>query len=159
MTDSGFSVRRLGPADLGQMRDLLRVFADAFDQVDVYQTAPPSDDYIAAMLSKPNIVVVASYIEGQVVGGLVAYVLDKLEQERREMYIYDLAVADPVRRRGVATGLIRTLQSIAASLGVYVIFVQADLVDAPAIALYRSLGTQETAHHFDIPVPDLTAPR
>lgn len=30
---------------------------------------------------------------------------------------------------------------------------QADLGDAPAIALYESLGTKETAHHFDIPVP------
>jgi hypothetical protein len=32
------------------------------------------------------------------------------------------------------------------------IFVQADLRDDPAIALYESLGTKETAHHFDIKV-------
>jgi len=34
-----------------------------------------------------------------------------------------------------------------------VIFVQADLEDGPAIAPYESLGTKETAHHFDIAVP------
>ncbi len=33
-----------------------------------------------------------------------------------------------------------------------ILFVQADLVDAPAIALYESLGTKETALHFDIEV-------
>jgi hypothetical protein len=33
-----------------------------------------------------------------------------------------------------------------------VIFVQADLGDGPAIALYESLGTKETAHHFEIDV-------
>jgi aminoglycoside 3-N-acetyltransferase I len=33
-----------------------------------------------------------------------------------------------------------------------VIFVQADPGDAPAIALYESLGTREDVHHFDIPV-------
>jgi hypothetical protein len=33
-----------------------------------------------------------------------------------------------------------------------VIFVQADLEDGPAIALYRSLGTMKPAHHFDIEV-------
>jgi aminoglycoside 3-N-acetyltransferase I len=42
------------------------------------------------------------------------------------------------------------LRSVAAELGAYVIFVQADLTDAPAIALYESLGTKETVHHFDI---------
>jgi aminoglycoside 3-N-acetyltransferase I len=36
---------------------------------------------------------------------------------------------------------------------VYVIFVQADLEDGPAIALYESLGARTTAHHFDIAVP------
>jgi aminoglycoside 3-N-acetyltransferase I len=30
--------------------------------------------------------------------------------------------------------------------------VQADRVDAPAIALYESLGTREEILHFDIPV-------
>jgi aminoglycoside 3-N-acetyltransferase I len=141
------------------MRDLIAVFGDAFDQADVYQAAPPGDDYLGALLAKPHIVVVAAFIEGHVVGGLVAYVLDKFEQDRREMYIYDLAVAEPFRRRGVATGLIGALQSIAAALDVYVIFVQADLVDGPAIALYEKLGAKETAHHFDIPVPRITAPR
>ncbi len=86
-------------------------------------------------------------------GGLAAYVLDKFEQQRREIYIYDLAVVKDRRRRGIATGLIEALRGIAAELGAYVIFVQADLTDAPAIALYESLGTKETVHHFDIDAP------
>lgn len=35
----------------------------------------------------------------------------------------------------------------------YVIFVQADIEDAPAIALYDKLGSKETVHHFDFDVP------
>jgi aminoglycoside 3-N-acetyltransferase I len=31
--------------------------------------------------------------------------------------------------------------------------VQADPPDAPAVALYESLGTREAVYHFDIPVP------
>jgi aminoglycoside 3-N-acetyltransferase I len=88
----------------------------------------------------------------EVVGGLAAYELDKFEQDRREIYIYDLAVAQGHRRRGVATGTIGELKRIASKRNVYVIFVQADLSDGPAIALYESLGTKETAHHFDIEV-------
>lgn len=51
--------------------------------------------------------------EGDVVGGLVAYELAKFEQERSEVYIYDLAVLASHRRQGVATALIAELKSLA----------------------------------------------
>jgi aminoglycoside 3-N-acetyltransferase I len=89
----------------------------------------------------------------EVVGGLTAYELDKFEQDRREIYIYDLAVVESHRRRGVATGLIGELRRIASERNVYVIFVQANREDGPAVALYESLGTKETVYHFDIEVP------
>jgi len=50
----------------------------------------------------------------------------------------------------VATALIAELRRIGGAIGAYVIFVQADPGDAPAIALYTSLGTREDVHHFDI---------
>lgn len=84
------------------------------------------------------------------IGGLVAYELDKLEQERSEIYIYDLAVDDAFRRQGVATSLIRHLGEIASRRGAWVIYVQADYGDEPAIALYTKLGRREDVMHFDI---------
>ncbi len=86
----------------------------------------------------------------QVVGGLAAYELRKFERERSEIYIYDLAVAQEHRRRGVATGAINELKRMARQRGAYVIFVQADRGDDPAISLYEGLGTREDVHHFDL---------
>lgn len=43
----------------------------------------------------------------EVVGGLAAHVLEKFEQDRREIYTYDLAISGAHRRRGVATRLIK----------------------------------------------------
>ena len=83
-------------------------------------------------------------------GGLAAYELRKFEQERSEIYIYDLAVASPHRREGIATALIEHLKRIAADRSANVIFVQADLGDEPAIALYTKLGAREEVLHFDI---------
>ena len=84
------------------------------------------------------------------VGGLAAYMLPKFEQARSEFYIYDLAVDERYRRQGVATALIGELQRLAARRGIYVIFVQADHGDDPAIALYTKLGVREDVLHFDI---------
>jgi aminoglycoside 3-N-acetyltransferase I len=89
----------------------------------------------------------------EVIGGLAAYELIKFERERKEIYVYDLAVAADHRRRGMAKSLMNELKRIASERGAYVIFVQADPPDAPAIALYESLGTRETVYHFDIAVP------
>ena len=87
-------------------------------------------------------------------GALCAYELHKFEQERSEIYIYDLAVATTHRRRGIATALIGKLQEISAARDAWVIFVQADTQpeDGPAIALYNRLGIREEVLHFDIPV-------
>ena len=87
------------------------------------------------------------------IGGLTACQLDKFEPDRREIYIYDLAVLERHGRKGVATGLFEELKRVAAERDVYVILVQADFADGAAVALYESLGTKETAHHFEIEVP------
>ena len=74
----------------------------------------------------------------EVVGGLVAYELDKFERARRELYIYDLAVAEAHRRRGIATALIQRLREIAVERRAYVIYVQADYGDDPQSRCTRS---------------------
>jgi aminoglycoside 3-N-acetyltransferase I len=152
-TSDRYTYRHLSPADVPILKGLLHVFGEAFGEIDTYQHRIPSDTYLSGLLAKPHFIAVAALDGDTVVGGLAAYQLDKFEQDRREIYIYDLAVLEAHRRRGIATGTINALRKVAAQRDVYVIFVQADLGDAPAIALYKSLGTQETAHHFDIAVP------
>ena len=137
-------------ADLDQFKELLNVFAEAFEDPEHYQSAVPSDDYLTSLLTADNFIAVAAVADGKVVGGLAAYVLKKFEQERSEIYIYDLAVLEDYRRRRIATGSINKLREIARELGSYVIFVQADHGDDPAIKLYESLGTREDVLHFDI---------
>ena len=117
---------------------------------------------IGLLLLAVNILIVVNQayfttlaLEGDaVIGGLAGYELEKFERARSEIYIYDLAVRETHRRQGVATALIRALQKIAKDRGAYVIYVQADPGDEPAIRLYQSLGTREDVHHFDIPVGD-----
>jgi aminoglycoside 3-N-acetyltransferase I len=50
--------------------------------------------------------------------------------------------------------LIREVQNEARAKGAYVVFVQADLEDEPAVALYTKLGVREEVLHFDIREPD-----
>ena len=136
------------------MRCLNELFAEAFADAEAYVSEPPSDSYLRTLLAKEHVMTLVALVGQKLVGGLVAYELDKFERARRELYIYDLAVAELYRRRGIATALIERLREIAAKRGVWVIYVQADYGDDAAIALYSKLGTREEVLHFDIKVPD-----
>jgi aminoglycoside 3-N-acetyltransferase I len=144
------SIRRLGPADLDLMRKLNALFAEVFEDPQSYASEPPSDAYLEGLLAREHVAVIAAIVDGTIVGGLVAYELEKFEKARREYYIYDLAVKAEHRRRHIATGLIDHLRGIARDRGAWVIYVQADHGDDPAIALYEKLGTREEVLHFDI---------
>jgi aminoglycoside 3-N-acetyltransferase I len=143
-------VRFLEAGDVDLLNGLLDCFAEAFDDAQSYRSARPSRTYLQRLLGQPNFIALAARDGERVIGGLAAYVLDKFEQERSEIYIYDLAVLEAHRRQGVATALIERLRTIARKRGAYVVFVQADLSDGPAIALYTKLGVREDVLHFDI---------
>ena len=147
-----YAIRHLAGPDVAVLKRLLRTFGDAFGEPETYQGAVPSDDYLRTLLEKPTFVALAALDGEEVVGGLAAYVLDKFERERSEVYVYDLAVAEAHRRHGIARGLIEALKPIARARAAWVIYIQADRCDAAAIALYASLGRREDVHHFDIPV-------
>lgn len=147
-----YAFKQLKNDETALMKELIQVFAIAFEDPDSYQSAVPSDGYLRAWLEKPHVIALVSLEGESVVGGLVAYELEKFEQDRREIYIYDLAVAEAHRRKGIATSLINELKRIAKERDAYVIYVQADHGDDPAIRLYESLGTKEDVYHFDITV-------
>lgn len=152
MPPSPVTLRRLGPADVPLLRELNALFSDAFEDRAAYGDEPPTDAYLEGLLGTEHIVVLVALAGGEVLGGLVAYELDKFERMRRELYIYDLAVDARRRRQGIGTALIEHLRGIAARRGAWVVYVQADHGDDPAIALYAKLGTREDVLHFDIPV-------
>lgn len=150
------SIRHLTADDVALMEAMLTTFGTAFNDVETYTAAQPRKSYLRRLLSRDYFIALAALKSGSVVGGIAAYELQKFEQERSEIYIYDLAVASEFRRQGIATALIQELKRIASARGAYVIFVQADSgeADAPAVALYTRLGTREDVLHFDIAVGD-----
>jgi aminoglycoside 3-N-acetyltransferase I len=149
---AGVSIQQLKRNDQALMKALLTTFGEAFDEVATYGFNQPRAGYLQQLLGSDYFIALAALKNGEVVGGIAAYELKKFEQERSEIYIYDLAVAAAHRREGIATALIQELKKVAAARAAYLIFVQADVGDEAAIALYSKLGIREDILHFDIAI-------
>ena len=145
-----FVVRRLSRADEATLRAVSRLFAEVFEDPEGYGAAQPDGAYLTRLLGREEFVALVAEARGEVVGALVAYELEKVEQARSEFYIYDLGVEEAARRQGIASQLIAHLGGIARNRGSEVMFVQADLDDPPAHALYAKLGEGRTVLHFEI---------
>lgn len=146
------SIRRLSQGDDFHFDAMLDLFANVFEDPENYSRSRPSACYREALLARDEIVALVALADQVVVGALVAYELRKFEQERSEFYIYDLAVAERWRRQHIATRMITELKAIAKRRGGWVVFVQADHGDGPAVALYTKLGSREDVMHFDLPL-------
>jgi len=149
-----FRILQLTENDLSLMHAMMEMFGEAFADMETYVDKAPGEDYTRGLLNSDSFIALAALKGESVVGGIGAYELKKFEQQRSEIYIYDLAVANGHRRQGIATALIHELKKVAYDRGAYVIFVQADtdVEDEPAIALYTKMGIREDVLHFDIPV-------
>lgn len=141
---------RLGPNDDTWFDAALDLFAIAFEDPENFSAARPSRGYRKRLLSKDEFILLVAISNQNVVGALAAYELQKFEQERSEFYIYDLAVNEDWRRRGIARTLIARLKSISEENSGSAIYVQTDYEDDAAIALYTALGNREDVIHFDI---------
>ena len=151
---SSYSLHRLHPGDSHFYDHMLDLFGRAFEEPEEFGAARPSASYRDELLADPTFIALAALDGETLVGALAAYEIRKFEQERREIYIYDLAVEEAYRRRGIATTLIGEVTRIARDRGVYLVMIQAEAEDAPAVALYSKLGTRLEAVHFDIaPAP------
>jgi len=154
---SSYRLLQLSKTDVNILRQMIHLFGEAFEEPETYLSQKTSSAYLEGLLQKSHIIFIAALYKDKVVGGLAAYVLEKFEQERSEVYIYDLAVHLEHRRKGIATALIDKLRELISNSNAWVIFVQADKTDEPAILLYESLGHREDVLHFDIPVKKHTA--
>jgi ribosomal protein S18 acetylase RimI-like enzyme len=73
-----------------------------------------------------------------------------------EMFLYELAVDEAFRRQGIGKALVDELLAIARSHGCYDMWVLTDHDNAPALATYRSTGTNDESSHvmltWDLPL-------
>jgi aminoglycoside 3-N-acetyltransferase I len=119
--------------------------------IEIRRLAPGDEDVVAALaeqdppdaaglLRDEHTVYLAALDEGRPVGFVFAHELLRRHGERSMLFVYDLGVEEAYRRRGIATGLLRELETIARAGGIRTAFVFTNATNDAAMALYESVG-------------------
>lgn len=122
-------VRKLGPDDTATARALIRVFHER----------AVSEAYLAGLLADSSNLLLVAEAAGEVIGFVWAHWLDRLARERKHMFLYEIEVAPPHRRKGVGTELMAAVFSEARSSRADV-FLFTNHSNPGAVRFYRHLG-------------------
>lgn len=134
MKADGITYRLLGPRDA---RVLDSVDADVFD----HDVTP---ELVREFLDgDANLLAVA--IAGDVVIGMASGLVHVHPDKARQLFINEVGVAAPYHRRGIARTLCRMLMDAGAAKGCVSAWVATEVDNAPARALYQSMGGTEDA--------------
>jgi ribosomal protein S18 acetylase RimI-like enzyme len=127
---SGLTVRRLAAGD----DDEVRAASHLFD-------GPARDDATARFLSDPNHHLLIAY-EGEEPVGFVSGVELTHPDKGTEMFLYELSVEEPFRRRGIGRALVTALGELAHERGCFGMFVLTAHDNDAALATYDTPGVR-----------------
>lgn len=144
----------LNKKGLHDFRELVKIFKAAF-KISSRQQA--DDNYLVKLLNKKDFIVLIAKQGNKVAGGLTAYILHSYHTAKPNVYIYDIAVQQRFRRKGIGQELIARLNAYCQALGIEEVFVQAEAGDTKAIGFYEKTGYSKSirAIHFTY-TPGLT---
>jgi ribosomal protein S18 acetylase RimI-like enzyme len=150
------NVRRLGPGDTATVLSANHLFDE-----------PADAGAVGAYLDDNRNVFLIAFDGERPVGFLRGTELGQLKSQRKQMFLYEIAVSDDRRRQGVGAALIRRLLDRCRESGFEEVFVFTDPANEAAVRLYRSTGavTETPADRMfvyqlarDAPGPDVPPP-
>ncbi|MFF7972649.1 GNAT family N-acetyltransferase [Streptomyces sp. NPDC007905] len=100
---------------------------------------PARPEWVERFLTTPGHHLLLAYADGTV-AGFVSGVETVHPDKGAEMFLYELAVAEPYRRRGIGRALVLRLAELARERGCYGMWVGVDTGNDVALAAYRSAG-------------------
>jgi [ribosomal protein S18]-alanine N-acetyltransferase len=140
------AVRRMIPADLPRVLEI----AEALEYAPHY----PHSTWLGVLdpqAAPPRLALVAEDRSAQVQGFVVA------SQLPAQAELETIAVAPASQRRGIARCLLQSLMEELGPAGIHEVWLEVRVSNAPAVALYRSLGFRETGRrprYYADPVED-----
>ena len=146
---SRMEYRKLALDDLPMALQMNRDFREGFAE----------EESLRAFLSAPDCWLFAAVQENRIIGFAYGYALQRLNTQRKMLYIHEVGVLDDCQRQGIGTRLMKELLKACEAEHICKMFLTCYQNNAGANALYRKAGGklcaesqgQDTVYWFPIP--------
>ena len=140
-------IKKLLSKDVNDFLKLIQVFENVFEWENLKF---PTQTHLQKLLNNSNFFVFVAKNGDKLIGGLTAHVLDRYDNPKPSVYVYDLAVLPNYQRKGIGKKLMATLNEYCDKNGFNEVFVQAETDDLQAINFYRTtpISDELKATHF-----------
>jgi ribosomal protein S18 acetylase RimI-like enzyme len=124
------TVRRLSPGDESSLVDIVRRHKGRVIEV----------EYATRLLANPlNLLLVAEQ-EYRPIGFVWGYLLQRLDRDRHQLFVYEVDVSPDARRKGAGTSLMNFVAAYAMEHSLTEAFVLTDSDNSAAHGLYKGTG-------------------
>ncbi len=149
--EKDFDVVKLQQKDSSLFVELVELFNTVFEEVNNIA----SEKQLKKLLNKSDFHAIVIIKNNKVIGGLTAYELEKYYTDKKELYIYDIAVKTALHNKGIGKTLMTYLKKYATKNNVESIFVQAYSEEEQAVRFYEStIGRSKTVEHFTFEIKE-----
>lgn len=129
----GVKVQHCGPEDFDTA-------AYTIGKLKATNVPPAVGDHLREFLSNSRNILITATRERVPVGYLVAYLLERVDRGQSMACLYEVAVSETYRRRGVGRAMIETLKAICKKENVMKTWVIANRSNVAASRFYESTG-------------------
>ncbi|MEO0619827.1 MAG: GNAT family N-acetyltransferase [Pseudomonadota bacterium] len=129
-------IKTLEATDIELSQSVFAVMASVFEE----PRQSTSRKYVADLLSRSDLFVVAALVDGKPIAGLTAFKLPLTRSETAEMFVYDVAVLPAYQQHGIGRRLMQEVRSLAAAQAIATTWVPAEDEDVHALDFYRAIG-------------------
>ena len=124
------AIERLGPGDAARAERAVRAFKTASRAADSLETF---------LRNRANYLLVAEH-DGEPIGFLLAYRLERADREADQMFVYEVEVTEAWRGRGLASALMEKIKDLARAEKMFEAFVLTSRHNDAARRLYARTG-------------------
>lgn len=133
-------IKKLRAVDIEYFNQLLTVFDKVFEHESYVR---PDREHLNILLNQYGFNVIVAIVNGQVIAGFTAYVLEQYYSIKPILYIQDLAVLTEFQRKGVGSKLMNFAKAFCIDHNFQLLSVQAEREDVEAVSFYHSLAPAE----------------
>lgn len=106
----------------------------------LFKSRHAGQEYMQKFLSHESNYFIAAFEKEKPVGFILGYRLERVDTLRPMMFLYEIEVIEPYRKKGIAKALVNELHKICKEHHYLKMFVVTNESNLPAMALYQSTG-------------------